>query len=132
LGPIDWNFKTNKELALNRHTKAMGGKVIISCRIGKNNPMFGKTKSAEFWQKKDKSGENNPQFGVKKSEETLNSWGVRKKVYVYDSLNEKLLIEYKGTVECIKKLSIGKSTFAKYIDSGIPFKGKLLYRFPKF
>lgn len=129
---IDWNFKNNKELALNRHTKAMGGKVIISSRIGVNNPMYGQPKSAEFiaWQKKDKSGENNPQFGVKKSEETLNK--MRKKVYVYDSLTGIMLHEFKGTVECMTKLPIGKGSFTKYIDSDKPFKGMLLYRFPRF
>jgi group I intron endonuclease len=129
---IDWNFKINKELALNRHPIAKGGKVIVSKRIGSNNPMFGKKKSAEFiaWQKKDKRGENNPQFGVIKSEETLTK--LRKKVYVYDSFTKNLLIEYKGTVECMKKHPIGKGTFAKYIDSGISFKGQLFYRLPRF
>lgn len=129
---IDWNFKINKELALNRQPNAQGGKVIVSKRIGKNNPMYGKIKSAEFiaWQKKDKSGENNPQFGVKKSEETRTK--LRKKVYVYDSFTNKLLIEFKGTLECLKQLRMGKGTFTKYIDSDIPFKGKLFYRLPKF
>ncbi len=75
-------------------------------------------------------GENNPQFGVIKSEETLTK--LRKKVYVYDSFTKNLLIEYKGTVECMKKHPIGKGTFAKYIDSGISFKGQLFYRLPRF
>lgn len=60
---INWNFKTNGELCLNRHTIAKGGNVLISRRLGKNNPMYGKVKSPEFiaQQKRDKTGENNPQ-----------------------------------------------------------------------
>jgi group I intron endonuclease len=81
---IDWCFKTYLELCLNRNPKAGGrisakligknnpfyGKshtaeslaIMKNSKLGKKNPMFEKSKSPEFlyWQNKDKSGANNP------------------------------------------------------------------------
>ena len=127
---IDWNFQTNKELCLNRHTKAGGGKVIISSRVGRNNPMYGKPKSPEFiyWQTKDMTRHNNPMWGVEKAEETLAK--TRKKVFVFDAETKKLIQEFKGTVECKKTLKMSTDTLYKYIESGKPYKGKILSRFP--
>lgn len=128
---IDWNFKNNKELCLNRHPVAGGGNVLISRRVGKNNPMFGKDKSREFifQQQRNKKGINNPQWGKIKSPETLQK--LRKKVYVYDAItNELLFPPFLATVECKKKLKIGYDTLMKNIKNGTIYKGMIFSRIP--
>jgi len=129
---IDWNFKENKELCMNRQPFAHGGKVIISKRIGKNNPMYGRTKSPEFlyWQNKDRFRENNPQWGVKKSAETLEK--LRQKVYVYDSVTGVLSFPFFESKKiCAKSLNIGHTTLNKYLKNGLPYKGMIFSRNPK-
>ncbi len=98
-------------------------------RKGNLNPMFGKAFSPEFifMMTRDKKGINNPMFGTKKSPTTINK--LQKLIYVYDadSLNS---IGVFSTVKCIKHFKMGKDTLAKYLNSKIPFKGKLFSRVP--
>ena len=96
-------------------------------RKGCLNPMYGKTFSPEFisMQKRDKKGKNNPMFGVKKSSATIAK--IQKLVYVYEADT----IKYIGvfpTVECAKHFKMGKDTLTKYLDSKVPFKGKIFSR----
>ena len=99
-------------------------------RKGCLNPMYGKTFSPEFisMQKRDKKGKNNPMFGVKKSSATIAK--IQKLVYVYEAEGS-ATIKYIGvfpTVECAKHFKMGKDTLTKYLDSKVPFKGKIFSR----
>ena len=96
-------------------------------RKGNLNPMFGMKKSKEFleMQLKDRRGSNNPLFGKIKSPSTLSK--ITKIVYVYNCLDMSLIGEY-STVNCAKKIKMGKDTLTKYIKSGLPFKGKIFSR----
>ena len=89
--------------------------------------MYGKTFSSEFisMQTRDKKGVNNPMFGIKKSPTTIAK--LQKLVYVYETetLN---LIGIFSTVECIKHFKMGKDTLTKYLNSKLPFKGKIFSR----
>ncbi len=91
------------------------------------NPMFGKTFSTEFiaMQIRDKKGKNNPMFGVTKSTETIAK--LQKFVYVYEADTRKLIGLF-TTVECTKHFKMGKDTLYKYLNSNIPFKGKIFSR----
>ena len=93
-------------------------------RRGKLNPMYGRTKSPEFlaMQKKDKSGKNNPMFGKTKSSETIAK--ITKYVYVYNQLDSSL-IDVIGKVACKKKYGMGWDTLKKYLENGLPYKGKI-------
>jgi group I intron endonuclease len=93
-------------------------------RMGKLNPMFGKIFSSKFieMQTRNKKGINNPMFGIKKSPTTIAK--LQKLIYVYDSNSRKLIGIY-STVKCSKELKIGKNTIKKYINTNIPFKGKI-------
>ena len=93
-------------------------------RSGTLNPMFGKTFSPEFleMQNKDKKGINNPMYGVIKSEATIAK--LQKLSYVYEA-ETKNLINVLPTVECIKQFKIGKATLYKYLNTNIPYKGKI-------
>ena len=96
-------------------------------RKGCLNPMYGKTFSPEFisMQKRDKKGKNNPMFGVKKSSATIAK--IQKLVYVYEAETLKFIGVF-PTVECIKHFKMGKDTLTKYLDSKLPFKGKIFSR----
>ena len=96
-------------------------------RKGSLNPMFGKTFSPEFisMQTRDKKGVNNPMFGTKKSPTTIAK--LQKLVYVYEAETLKFIGVF-PTVECIKHFKMGKDTLTKYLDSKLPFKGKIFSR----
>lgn len=89
--------------------------------------MYGKVFSSEFlaMQSKDKSGPNNPQFGVIKSADTLAK--LIKLIYVYDSADGSFLGEF-STINCSNHFKMGKYTVTKYLQSGLPFKGKIFTR----
>ena len=91
------------------------------------NPMYGKTFSPEFisMQKRDKKGINNPMYGIKKSSATIAK--LQKLVYVYEAETLKNIGVF-STVECIKHFKMGKDTLNKYLNSKLPFKGKLFSR----
>ena len=93
-------------------------------RKGSLNPMFGKTFSLEFieMQKRDKKGINNPMFGIVKSPATIAK--LQKLVYVYEADTLKNIGVF-STVECIKHFKMGKDTLTKYLNSKLPFKGKI-------
>ncbi len=92
--------------------------------------MYGKVFSAEFlkMQTRDKTGKNNPMFGISKSSSTLSK--LQKLVYVFDSNTLELIGSY-STLECVKHFKMGKATLTKYIKNGLPFKGKLFTRIVK-
>ena len=96
-------------------------------RKGSLNPMFGKTFSLEFieMQKRDKKGINNPMFGIVKSPATIAK--LQKLVYVYEADTLKNIGVF-STVECIKHFKMGKNTLTKYLNSKLPFKGKIFSR----
>ena len=96
-------------------------------RKGSLNPMFGKTFSLEFieMQKRDKKGINNPMFGIVKSPATIAK--LQKLVYVYEADTLKNIGVF-STVECIKHFKKGKDTLTKYLNSKLPFKGKIFSR----
>jgi len=96
-------------------------------RKGINNPMFGKPFSSEFlaMQTKDRKGINNPMFGVPKSPATIAK--LQKLVYVYEAETTKFIGVF-STVECIKHFKMGKDTLTKYLNSKLPFKGKIFSR----
>ena len=96
-------------------------------RKGSLNPMFGKTFSTEFlaMQTKDKKGINNPMFGIVKSPATIAK--LQKLVYVYEADTLKNIGVF-STVECIKQFKMGKDTLTKYLNSKLPFKGKIFSR----
>lgn len=103
-------FKHNIEFKLNR--------------TGKLNPMFGKTSSLEFIniQTRDKNGINNPMYGRKKSIKTITK--LQKLIYVYNADSSKLIGIY-PTVQCTKNFKTGKGSLTKYVNTNIPFKGKI-------
>ena len=96
-------------------------------RKGKLNPMFGKTFSPEYlsMQTRDRKGVNNPMFEVKKSPDTIAK--LEKLVYVYEADTLKFIGLF-PTVECIKHFKMGKDTLTKYLNSKLPFKGKIFSR----
>jgi len=96
-------------------------------RCGSLNPMFGKTFSPEFiaMQIRDRKGKNNSMFGKIKSPNTIAK--LQKLVYVYEADNLKLIGIF-PTVECAKLFKMGKDTLTKYLNSNLPFKGKLFSR----
>lgn len=96
-------------------------------RKGKLNPMFGKTFSPEYlsMQTRDRKGVNNPMFEVKKSPGTICK--LQKLVYVYEADTLKFIGLF-PTVECIKHFKMGKDTLTKYLNSKLPFKGKIFSR----
>ena len=89
--------------------------------------MFGKTFSLEFieMQTRDKKGINNPMFGIVKSPATIAK--LQKLVYVYEADTLKNIGVF-STVECIKHFKMGKDTLTKYLNSKLPFKGKIFSR----
>jgi hypothetical protein len=89
--------------------------------------MFGKLKSKEFinMQKRNKFGKNNPQFGKIKSLKTIAK--LTKLVYVYNQKDMFFIGQY-STVNCSKEFKMGKDTLTKYINNGLPFKGKIFSR----
>ena len=93
-------------------------------RKGILNPMFGKTFSSEFlsMQKRDRKGTNNPMFGTVKSPATVAK--LQKLVYVYEAETLKNIGVY-STVKCSKHFKMGKDTLTKYLNSKLPFKGKI-------
>ena len=76
-------------------------------------------------QNKNRSGENNPLFGKVKSPSTILK--ITKLVYVYNCLDMALIGEF-STVKCSKEFKMGKDTLKKYIDRGLPYKGKIFSR----
>ena len=93
-------------------------------RSGTLNPMFGKTFSPEFieMQTRDKKGINNPMYGIIKSQTTIAK--LQKLIYVYDVKTKNLIIVL-PTVECIKHFKMGKDTLYKYLNTNIPYKGRI-------
>ena len=93
-------------------------------RKGSLNPMFGKTFSSEFlsMQTRDRKGKNNPMFGTVKSTATIAK--LQKLVYVYEAETLKRIGVF-STVECSKHFKMGKDTLTKYLNSKLPFKGKI-------
>lgn len=98
-------------------------------RSGKFNPMWNKQFSIEFldMQKRDKKGLNNPLFGTKKSAITLAK--LTKLVYVYNAEDMTYIGSY-PTVKCSKTFKMAKDTLTKYINLGLPYKGKIFTRTP--
>ena len=96
-------------------------------RSGPLNPMYGRVKSKEFieMQNKDKSGSLNPLFGIQKSPSTIAK--ITKLVYVYNYFNMSFIGEF-STVNCSKHFKMGKDTLTKYINKGLPYKGKIFSR----
>ena len=86
--------------------------------------MFGLAKSKEFieMQIRNKKGQNKPLYGKIKSASTLAK--ITKLIYVYDCIDISLIGEY-STVNCKKEFKIGNGTINKYIENGLPFKGKI-------
>jgi hypothetical protein len=103
---------------------------FIKNRLGTLNPMGnlktfgGKQFSPEFlqMQKRNKVGDNNPNFGKIKSAITLGK--ITKLIYVYNFKDLSYIGSY-PTVVCSKTFKIGKTTLAKYVKLGLPYKGKL-------
>lgn len=95
-------------------------------KLGTLNPMFNKEKSKEFIEHmyKDKRGSNNPMFGKSKSEETLAK--MRKKVYVYDS-NKEFIIIYDSIKFAVEDLHVAAKTIKKYLDTDKMYKNKYFY-----
>nr|AYE93212.1 GIY-YIG homing endonuclease [Termitomyces sp.] len=98
-------------------------------RKGNLNPMFGRTFSPEFiaMQTRDRKGINNPMFGVEKSPATLAK--LQKLVYVYEAETLNFIGVF-STVKCVKHFKMGKDTLTKYLNSKLPFKGKIFSRVP--
>ena len=76
-------------------------------------------------QTRDKSGSINSLFGKTKSVATLTK--ITKLISVYNYLDMSLIGIF-STVDCSKQFKIGKDTLKKYINSGLPYKGKLFTR----
>lgn len=76
-------------------------------------------------QNKNRNGENNPLFGKFKSPSTILK--ITKLVYVYNCLDMTLIGEF-STVKCSKEFKMGKDTLKKYIENGLPYKGKIFSR----
>lgn len=95
-------------------------------RTAQLNPMYGKSLSPEFieMQTRDIRGILNPMYGKQKSAETLAK--LQKLIYVYDSTTYNLIGTF-PTVACSKHFKMGKDTLTKYLDTNVPFKGKLFY-----
>lgn len=129
---LDMLFTRYYHLALNLAVTAgttLGvkhGKEFSMKRWGILNPMYAITKSFEFiaMQTRNKRGANNPQYGVVKSPDTIAK--LTKLVYVYNSIDNSLLGVY-STVGCSKHYNMGKDTLQKYINTGVPFKGRLFW-----
>jgi len=76
-------------------------------------------------QTRNRKGKNNPMFGIKKSYATIAK--LQKLVYVYEAETLKIIGVF-STVECIKQFKMGKYTLTKYLNSKLPFKGKIFSR----
>jgi hypothetical protein len=76
-------------------------------------------------QVRNKKGKNNPNYGIIKNPETICKR--TKLVYVYDYTTRNLN-GYFSTVQCSKEFKMGKDTLTKYLNNGLPFKGKLFSR----
>lgn len=128
-------FKKHKDKLLNLSPNAGSTKgykhKIDFClkRTGELNPMFGKLKSKEFisMQIRNKLGINNPQYGKIKSLETIAKLTKLVYVYVYN-YNDMSFIGQYSTVNCAKEFQMGKDTLTKYINNGLPLKGKIFSR----
>lgn len=106
-------------------------------RKGKLNPMSGKIFSCACYasprgttefvlmKTKDRKGKNNPMFGVVKSPATRAK--LQKLVYVYEAETLKKIGVF-STVNCSKQFKLGKDTLTKYLNSKLPFKGKIFSR----
>lgn len=94
--------------------------------------MYSRVKSKEFieMQNRDNSGKNNRNYGKIKSPSTLAK--ITKLVYVYNSsfAPRLILIGTFPTVQCSKHYAMGKDTLNKYIQNGLPFKGKIFSLVP--
>lgn len=130
---LDLLFKKYPLLALNNSPTAgsnLGFKhkpQFSINRLGKLNPMYGRTFSPEFIEmfKRNKAGVNNPLYGVVKSPSTIAK--ITKLVYVYEVENMNYIGSY-STVKCSKEFKMGKDTLSKYLLNGLPFKGKIFSR----
>jgi|SRR4051812_3213443 hypothetical protein len=98
-------------------------------QAGKLNPMFGKEFSPEFifMLTRNKKGNYFPLFGTKKSYSIIAK--LVKLVYVYNAEDLSFLGSY-STVNCSKVCKLGKDILYKYLDSEIPYKGKIYSRKP--
>lgn len=61
-------------------------------------------------------------FGVVKSQATIAK--LQKLIYVYEAETKNLIIVL-PTVECIKHFKMGKDTLYKYLNTNIPYKGRI-------
>ena len=77
-------------------------------------------------QTRNKKGSNNPMYGLVKSAATISK--LQKLVYVYNYGEDPKFIGVFSTVECSKHFKMGKDTLTKYLNSNLPFKGKIFSR----
>jgi group I intron endonuclease len=130
---LDILFKQHSDIKLNLSPTAgtnLGYKhssIFKLNRSGRLNPMFGKTLSPEFIEKQNcnKKGKNNPMYGKVKSPTTIQK--LQKLVYVYEAEPFHFIGAF-PTVICSKNFQMGKDTLTKYLNSKLPFKGKLFSR----
>ena len=73
------------------------------------------------------AGSLDPMFGVGVKKYPATIAKLQKLVYVYEADTLKLLGVY-STVECTKHFKLGKDTLTKYLNSKLPFKGKIFSR----
>ena len=74
---------------------------------------------------KDKSGANNPMFGKTKSAETLAKTSI--KVYLYNTDTKKLTRRYDSTNLAVKDLKFAGETIRKYLNTDKVYKNFLFY-----
>ena len=75
--------------------------------------------------KLNRKGHLNPMFGIDKSPVTIAK--LQKMIYVYEAETLQNIGVF-PTVECIKHFKIGQITLTKYLNSKLPFKGKIFSR----
>lgn len=75
--------------------------------------------------KLNRKGNLNPMSGIVKSSATIAK--LQKLVYVYEAETLENIGVF-STVECIKHFKMGQKTLTKYLNSKLPFKGKIFSR----
>lgn len=130
------------------HKHSEESKLLRSIRMtGENNPMFGKTRTAESIALFTRSGESHPFFGKKHTEESkiknrLSNIGLKrsietkikiglastKSVYVYSSENLNLHISFNNCKNAAEYFNCTLRSISKYLDKDKIYKNKwLLY-----
>jgi len=128
-----YNFKTTATSSLGyKHTEEAKLKMKEWYEDRNNHPMFGKTHTEKALNLISKPGELNPMYGKKHSELTKAVMSEKKNKYllgvgIYD-LDGNLVVKFKNNIELAIYLNITKVTVGKYLNGGLVYNNKYLFK----